>query len=136
MNDTAENMTFFEDLSEVDTCPPNDAIIPNGVDEFFRVVKNEPASSDCFVSNKKKNPHKEFADECIARAVSLSDSLEGLLNAYFKTPAHKKKTRLIGVLALNAKDGRIKQTFAAGHYSWWRSSVFEPGSVNIKKVER
>ena len=136
MNETAKNMDFFEDLSVVDVCPPNDVIIPNGENKFYRVVKHEPASSDCFVSHRKKNPDKEFADECIARAVSLSDNLEGLLNAYFKTPAHKKKTRLVGVLTLNSADGRIKQTFAAGHYSWWRSSVFEPGSVNIKKVER
>lgn len=133
----SEEIDYFEDLATTgNACPPEDALDPNGQQEYFRVVKHEPASSDCFVSHRMKNPHKEFADQCIARAVSLSDNLEGLLNAYFKTPAHKKKTRLIAVLVLNSKDGRTKQTFASGHHSWWRSSVFEPSSVNIKKVER
>ena len=136
MKETANNMEFFEDLSVIDVCPPNDIIIPNGENEFFRVLKSEQIKSEHFLPKKLSEKDKRNIDPCIAKSVSLNDNLEGLLNAYFKTPAHKKKIRLVGVLTLNSEDGRIKQTFAAGHYSWWRSSVFEPSSVNIKKVER
>lgn len=134
MNSKANNIDFFEDLSVVDVCPPNDVIIPNGEDEFYRVLKSEQIKSKHFLPKKLSENDKIKVDPCIAKSVSLSNNVEWLLYAYYKTPAHKKKARLVGVLTLNSEDGRIKQTFAKCHYSWWRSSVFEPSNVNVKRV--
>lgn len=128
---------FFEDLEIAGCiCPPEDSVCPDGNMKYFRVVKSNPPSSECFLSYRKKYPNRNFQNECIARAVSLSDTFEGLLNSYYRTPAHKKKTRLIGILLLSSNDGMIKQTYAQGHYSWWRSVSFDPKSVKIQKVEK
>ncbi|MCY1722104.1 hypothetical protein OU798_17255 [Prolixibacteraceae bacterium Z1-6] len=130
-----QDNTYFEDLV-IDgcTCPHEDAFQPQE-NQLFRIVKKEPATSDCFVSHRKKNPTKTYPDECIARAVSTFDSVEGLLNAFIKTPAGKKKERLIGKVVLQENDGMLKQTFSEGHYSWWRSHSFDISSVTIQKVE-
>ena len=128
---------YFEDLSATGvTCLPTDAFKPDGKKEYFRVVKHNPAISDCFISHRAKFPTKVFKDECEARAVSLTDSLEGLINGYFKIPAHKKKNHFIGSVKLKPQDGLLKQTFAAGHHAWWRSPVFEPSSANIQTIAR
>ncbi len=127
---------YFEDLAATGiTCPPEDAFVPDGQKEYYRVVKYNPADSECFLPTKIKKDSRIKPDACIAKSVSLSDSLKGLINAYFKTPAHKKKQQLIGVLTLTPKDGMLKQTFAAGHHSWWRSRAFVPETVTIETVE-
>lgn len=128
-------LIYFEDLSiDECTCPHEDAVIPDSSKEFYRIVKCNPASSECFMSHRSKHPTKEYPDECCARAVSTFDSADGLLNAFFKTPAGKKKERLLGKIVLHNGDGLIKQTFAEGHYSWWRSQSFDISSVTIQKV--
>lgn len=130
------SIKYFEDLATTGiTCPPEDAFIPDGKQKYFHVLKHNPATSNCFLPTKIKEDSRIKPDACIAKSVSLSNSLEGLINAYYKTPAYKKKQRLIGVLRLTHKDGLLKQTFATGHYSWWRSKAFEPESVNIEMVE-
>lgn len=131
-----QGITYFENLTiEGSPCPPEDAFLPNGETELYRIVKYNTIISDCFVSHRKKNPTKSYPNECIARAVSTFDSIEGLLNAFIKTPAGKKKERLIGKVVLQENDGMIKQTFKEGHYSWWRSQSFDISSVTIQKVE-
>ena len=98
------------------------------------MLKHKPVTSESFLPTIPKKG-KSKLDACIAKSVSLSDSLEGLINAYFRIPAYKKKQRIIGVLTLTPNDGMLKQTFAEGHRSWWRSCSFEPESVTIKTVE-
>lgn len=130
------SIEYFEDLSATGiTCPPEDAFVPNGKQEYYRVLKHNPATSECFFPTKIKEYSRIKPDACIAKSVSIYDNLEGLINGYYKTPAHKIKQRLIGVLMLTPTDGLLKQTFAAGHHSWWRSRVFTPESVTIKAVE-
>ena len=129
-------LEFFEDLTETGcTCPPEDASFPNGIKEFYRVVKHNPATTECFFSYKKKNPDKVYSDECEARAISLSDSIEGLKNSYFRTPAGKKKIQLIGLIKLMPEDGMIKQTYGEGHYSFWRSLLFEPSIITVQRIK-
>ncbi len=131
-----QNKTYFEDIEiEGYPCPPEDAFQPTGKNELYRIVKHNPATSDCFVSQRNKNPTKSYNDECLARAVSTFDTVEGLLNAFIKTPAGKRKERLIGKLVLHKKDGMLKQTFSKGHFSWWRSLSFNINLVTIQKVE-
>ncbi len=129
------SIEYFEDLAIAGMiCPPEDAVPPDGTKEYYRVVKHNPATSECFISYRAKYPAEIFHDECEAHAISLSDNLQGLINGYFKTPAHKKKKRLIGHLILQFKDGVLKQTGAVSHYSWWRSRAFIPECVPVRSV--
>jgi hypothetical protein len=129
------NIEYFEDLVVTGiTCPPTDAFSPNGELEYYRVLKNNPPVSDNFLPTILKEG-KPKPDACISKAVSIYDNLQGLINGYFRTPAGKKKKSLIGELKLKPEDGMLKQTFAAGHHSWWRSKEFDPASVTVREVE-
>ena len=132
---TINELTYFEKLQETGlACHHEDAFSPNGSVVYYRILKHNPPVSDDFLPTKiQEGKHKP--DSCVQKAVSVSDSLEGLLNGYFKTPAHKKKKRIIGKLTLKPEDGKLKQTFAAGHHSWWRSQAFNPVTVSVQEVE-
>lgn len=132
----AGEITYFEDLViEGQVCPHADAVIPDGKTEYYRVLKSNPATSECFISHRLKFPEREFDDECEARSVSLSNSLEGLINGYFRIQANKKKQKHIGAIVLTAKDGLIKQTGFKSHYSWWRSTDFDIATVKVQQIE-
>jgi hypothetical protein len=129
-------ITFFEDLVvEGQVCPPADAAFPNGEKEYFRVLNSSSQIADNFDSHRKKFPNKVFGDECVARSLSLSDSVDGLINGFFKLPANKKKARKLGLIVLLPKDGLIKQTGNDFHYSWWRSNQFDFSNVTVKEIE-
>ena len=92
------SIEYFEDLAATGiTCPHEDAFAPDGKQEYFRVLKYNPAASESFLPTVIKEG-KPIHDACIAKSISIYDNLEGLINGFFKTPAHKKKKRLIGVL--------------------------------------
>ena len=127
---------FFEDLSGLEiNCPHIDAFTPDGQKAYFRVIKENPATSDCFLPTPLKDGRPK-PDDCILKSVSIFDNYDGLLNGYFRTPAHKKKLRNIAVLTLTSRCGLLKQTFAASHYSWWRSMEFQPENVSVTEVEK
>ena len=78
------SITYFEDLKIVgQICPPPDAIYPDGKKEYYRVVKSNPANSECFISHRAKFPEMVFDDECVARAISLSDSIGSIIDDMF-----------------------------------------------------
>lgn len=127
-------LDYFEDLESTGvTCPHNDAFTPDGEQEYFRVLKHLPVSSEHFLPTPVKEG--QIVDSCIQKSVSLFDNMDGLINAFFKTPAHKKKQKVIGLVKLTPNDGMLKQTFAAGHHSWWRSKEFNPENVTLINVE-
>jgi hypothetical protein len=115
------------------TCPHIDAFVPDGKQEYFRVLKHLPVSSDNFLPTPVKEG--QIVDSCIQKSVSLFDNMDGLINAFFKIPAHKKKQKVIGVLKLTSNDGLLKQTFAAGHHSWWRTKSFNSDAVTLRYIE-
>lgn len=126
---------YFEDLNiSGQICPPEDIFFSDGQTEYYRVVKTDPAEPGCFISHRLKFPTKVFNDECEARSLSISNSIEGLLNSYYRTPAHKNKEKLIGVVILCEQDGAIKQTGADHHHSWWRSKTFKLESVTVTRI--
>jgi len=128
-------LIYFEELASLGIpCPHIDAFVPDGIQEYYRVIKKNIPPSDNFLPTHIKDS-KPKPDACIQKSVSLFDNQEGLISAFFKTPAHKKKARIIGILILSKKDGMLKQTFASGHHSWWRSKEFNPDSVKIVEVE-
>ncbi len=130
------NFEYFEDIKDLEiTCPPENALIPDGTKEFYRVVKHNPATSNCFLPRKVLFTDMDNFDQCILKSLSTFDNIDGLVNAFFKTPAHKKKRKLIAACILQENDGKIQQTFSPGHYSWWRSKLFDPSSAKIQEVE-
>jgi len=128
-------INYFEDLASTGIpCPHIDAFVPDGMQEYYRALKMGIPPSDNYIPSKIHKDKPEL-DECIKKSVSIYDNQERLINAFYKTPAHKKKTRILGLLVLNSKDGMLKQTFNPGHHSWWRSKEFNPDSVKIMEVE-
>lgn len=128
-------MEYFEDLSSLEiTCPHEDAFTPDGKQQYFRVIKGENANSDNFLPTRIKEG-KYTPDECICKSVSVFDSVETLKNGFIRTPAHKKKPRNVAVLVLTDKCGLLKQTFASGHHSWWRSKEFKPEEATVTRIE-
>jgi hypothetical protein len=128
-------MEYFEDLAALKIiCPHEDAFSPDGKQQYFRVIKENISTSDGFLPTEIKD-NKLRPDECICKSVSIYDNLEALKNGYFRNPARKKKPRNIAVLTLTEKCGLLKQTFAAGHHSWWRSKEFNPATATVTTIE-
>ena len=132
---TRQDINYYEDLGiEGQVCPPQDAVFGDGETTYFRVVKTNPVVETCFHSHRRKFPEKPYPDECDARSLSVAKSLEGL-SGYFRSPAFKKKIALIGVVTLSPMDGRVKQTGASYHYSWWRSAAFDLSTVRVQEID-
>lgn len=115
-------MNWYEELP--DQCPPSDAFEPEGK-KFFRLCVGDPAVSSDFFSQKRENPSRTFAgvSDCILSSVSLWDDKNKCLKQK-KYPTQKNK--VLGEIELQKEDGLIKKTFSSNHYSWWRSSSFDP----------
>ncbi len=135
----AEDLSYFEDLSSVGiTCPHEDCFVPDGVKVFYRVLKSNPVTSECFLPTPLKDdrPLPKGYDDCIGKSVSIYDDLDGMINGFFKLPSNKGKKKHIGILKLQAADGRLKQTFDhKNHHSWWRSQAFDITTVTIQEIE-
>lgn len=130
--------TYFEDLAATGiTCPHEDAFVPDGSKTYFRVLKSSEANSECFLPTtiKTDKPLPDDFDDCIGKSVSIFDSLEGMINGFFKLPHNRGKKKHIGILQLQPNDGMLKQTFRKNHHSWWRSQAFDIATVTIKEIE-
>ncbi len=124
-------MPYHQNLADCGVCPPADAFEPDGVTPFYRVVKENPVTSDCFLPSKPR----DGVDPCILKAVSIFISLEGIRNGYSRIPAMRNKQGFIATLVLQQHDGMIKQTGEGGHhYSWWRSNGFNFENVQVQIV--
>ena len=124
-------MKWFEELPP--SCPPADAVPCDG--QYYRIAKGNPAEDSDFFSQRKMQPDKVFkglgVDDCIARALSVfadkSDATRRL-----KLP--KFRDAKIAEVTLEPKDGLMKQTFSASHYSWWRSMDFDVLQAKIIEI--
>lgn len=124
-------MPYFEDLTECGICPHEDAVAPDGLTPFYRVVKSNPVTSDCFLPARPR----EGVDPCILKAVSIFSSLDGIRNGYSRIPAMRNKQGFVATLVLQPHDGMIKQTGDEGyHYSWWRSTEFSFENIPVQIV--
>lgn len=127
-------MEYFEDLTALKiVCPHIDAFSPDGQKQYFRVIKGDEPTSECFLPTPPK-PGKPQPDDCVCKSVSVFDDLEILKNAYFRIPAFKKKSENVAVLTLTEECGLLKQTFSPSHHSWWRSKKFNPKSAGVTKI--
>ena len=67
-------------------------------------------------------------DDCIVKSISLfSDRKE--IEKRMKLPKFRKG--VIAEVRLEPKDGMIKKTFGAAHYSWWRTNEFEVSQAKV-----
>lgn len=115
-------MNWFEELPT--QCPPEDALPANGA--FYRIAPGLPTESEDYFSQRLLQPTKTFSgegiDECVARSVSLFESLE---EAKKRLRLPKFRNQKVVVIKLTPKDGVTKKTFGPSHYSWWRSVEFD-----------
>ncbi|MDO4692608.1 MAG: hypothetical protein Q4A64_07030 [Porphyromonadaceae bacterium] len=120
--DKISSIQFFEELPN--SCPPPRATPADNM-EVYRVVHHTPAKSSDFFSQRKNKPFKPFnVDECVAMSVSVFDNLDDAVNLK-KIPAFKNGK--IAKVILERSDGVVLKTGAnKGHYSWWRSQLFDP----------
>ncbi|HEX9504081.1 MAG TPA: hypothetical protein VF974_07265 [Patescibacteria group bacterium] len=125
-------MPYFENITNCGPCPHEDAFQPDGVKPFYRVVKHNPVTSDCFLPTPVREGFE--IDPCISKSVSIYDSLDGIRNGYSKTPALKNKQGFIATMILRPEDGMLKKTFSNGHHSWWRSNEFSIETVIVQIV--
>ncbi|MGC1376996.1 MAG: hypothetical protein WA821_12265 [Anaerolineales bacterium] len=107
-----------------DDCPHSDAQTPNG-DVVYRLTSAYPPIEKDFFSQSKLHPERKFKDECIARALSVHNSLAASKNVQ-KLPS-QKENRYIVKLTLTNNSGVIKQTGKdINHISWWQKRNFNP----------
>jgi len=117
-----EKQLWAEDLP--DGCPPNDALSVDG-QSFFRLVESIPPLERDFWSQRKLYPLKKFnTSECIARACSLTTTLDAC-NRLKKLPVHSHKRviqlRFITDCGVGKRTGR-----EPSHFSWWCRNGFNP----------
>ncbi|MCF0188581.1 MAG: hypothetical protein HUK04_03725 [Bacteroidaceae bacterium] len=117
-------MQWFEELPH--KCPPDDAQPANG--EYYRIANQDPAQSDDFFSQRKLQPLKAFQgiDECTTMALFVFDDKQTALNL-LKLP--KFRNAHIVKVTLMPTDGMTKKTFGPHHFSWWRTTQFQPSKA-------
>jgi len=106
---------WFKDFPE--QCPPVDA----RQDELtvFRLVSNNPPTSDDFLSTIKEFPHRNFSNDilCNAYGVSVFKNIDDILRRRedFRNLRQKKVARGI----IMPHDGLVKETGGQSHVTWW-----------------
>lgn len=126
-------MPYLEDLTNCGVCPPVDAFAPDGATTYYRVVRENPVTSESFFPTIPRFEPEQY-DPCILKAVSVFTSIEGMANGLSKTPARKNRPALIASFILNPEDGVLKATGGGGHHSWWRSTDFDHTVAAVELV--
>lgn len=120
-----DSFAWEENLPE--NCPPEDSFKPDH-QNFFRLVENFPPLPSDFYSSEKQSPNRKFRiynEECIIKSCSIFSSLDACKK--IKKTCKRFRDSLVVSLILPPESGLICQTFSdPGHYSWWKSKVFDP----------
>lgn len=116
-----------------ENCPPENILVPYD-EEFYRVIKNE----DRIVEDDWKTyielfPEKKFSSSQILLANGLSITKSGDLKKLKKLPSLRNHKGL-AKLRLKPTDGVLQKTGKDdNHYTWWRTTSFDPQSAEIVK---
>ena len=115
-------MSYREQLPEA--CPPDEAEEIRTRVEVFRLVRNAPPSDEDFRSQREEKPDRVFhrVTECQARGLSVHTD-RGDSERALKLP--NLRGRLICRLQLDAGAGRMQQTGAPSHHTWWPLADFD-----------
>ena len=108
-------------------CPPKEAYSPNG-EIFYRMIEGLVPCQEDFHSERKRNPQRKISDECIARAVSLFDTIESCKQLRL-LPYHRNRFsgKPMAEIILDADCGVISQTGKnPHHFSWWLVEGYDP----------
>ena len=115
-------MSYREQLPE--GCPPDEAEEINTRREVFRLVRNRTPTEEDFRSQRAERPGYAFrgVTECQARGLSVHTE-RGDTERALKLPS--LRGRFICRLQLEAGAGRIQQTGAPSHHTWWPLADFD-----------
>ena len=115
-------MSYREHLP--DGCPPDEAEEINTQREVFRLVRNRTPTEEDFRSQRAERPGHTFrgVTECQARGLSVHTDRRDTERA-LKLP--NLRGRFICRLRLEAGAGRIQQTGAPSHHTWWPLADFD-----------
>lgn len=122
LSNICQPMNYREPLPE--GCPPDAAEDIIASQEFFRLVRTNPPTEEDFLSQRAKNPHRNFSriTECQARGLSIfserADSQRAL-----KLP--NLRGCLICRVMLEEGAGPIQQTGQHSHHTWWPLADFD-----------
>lgn len=125
-----KKMTYRESLPT--SCPPID---PNVPDEpiLWRLLFSNTVKDDDFDSQYKKQPTRNFYDQCGARSVSLTTSLE-VCRALVKSPRMPKFTHAVQVL--HDPTTGVWHKDKPTHVHWWPYKASDPLNVVVGQVAK
>lgn len=115
-------MNFRETLP--DSCPPSNPQHPP-LPSSWRMLKNDAAQESDFDSHRKRMPTKHFNDECKARGVSLTTTLEACRMAR-KAPYPNMKAFKYAVCVVNDKAYGVFDKNGDTHISLWLAEGANP----------
>ena len=123
------NIEWADSLPE--NCPPEDVLIPEE-EEFYRLLLNEDRIvEEDWKSYAELYPDKNFGSRTI-QSSGLSVNKNGDFNQLTKLPS-MKRFKGLAMIKLNPTDGVLKKTSGDGHYTWWRTTMFDANKAEIIK---
>ncbi|MBI4569901.1 MAG: hypothetical protein HY719_16030 [Planctomycetes bacterium] len=115
-------MNYREQLPE--GCPPVESEEIASPREVFRLARTNPPTDDDFRSQRAEKPRARFnVDECRARGLSVHADIADSRHLR-KLPSLRDRPHVCRV-RLNAGAGRIQQTGAPSHHTWWPARDFD-----------
>ena len=132
-------MEFFENLDDLESCPPSTAKEPCNM-IVYRFVENCPPLLKDFYSLRKLKGivggfFKDVVSECDMRCCSVFSDILVAKRKWRPKPGGNVKfvnMRLIKI-RLNEQDGLLRQD-PGSHCSWWISSQFDPSVIDYTEV--
>lgn len=114
-----------------DGIPPDAICIPDN-HTFYRLTKEVDIKPSDLLTYQDLDPENDWGDNVgLAHGVSLFNDLSKV-NKLLKI-ASLKNSKGVSKLILNAPDGVVKQTTAKHyHYTWWKTSSFDIGTVETE----
>ena len=116
------SVEFRDELPE--KCPPGGVQEIAAETTVYRIVRNNPPTSDDFRSQRQEQPNAAFSvDECLARGLSVwADQVA----AAQRLRLPKFRNARVCRLKLTAGAGKIMQTFKPEHRTWWPYRTYDP----------
>ncbi|MDB4963378.1 MAG: hypothetical protein JWP01_3377 [Myxococcales bacterium] len=104
-------------------CPPADAADVDAA--VFYIVKENPCAAQDFKSQAERGLAKD-GDPCCRCGISVWLDEE---HARYKARQYQRLGKLIARAQLTPPHGKLKQTFAPPHHTWWPSDGVERHSL-------
>ncbi len=122
-------MEYLEDLTNIRCCPPLDAISPDGVAAYYRLIDHDPPTWEDIRARAEDDGYIKLEDskKCKSKSCSIFGSNYQLKERFLVkgNPAMQVRYRKSGIFSviLKLEDGKIKEG-KDGHFDWWVSRSF------------